>query len=426
MKYEKMYNETIEETLYHGVSEAGLNVYVLPKKGFSKKYAVYSVNFGSCDISYTVDGKEITDPLGIAHFLEHKLFEMPDGRNAFDLFANTGASANAFTSNNMTAYLFSASEGFDESLDILLNYVNEPYFTDENVEKEQGIIAQEIKMYDDDPQWRLYNNVLGCLYKNNPIRDDIAGSVESISHITKETLYNAYNAFYRPENMVLFITGDVDMDKISELVEKNVKKKEPKNVVRKKYMEPEEINEKSIVKNMSVSKDNYILGFKDNEIGLKGEEYLLKNIEVALVLKMLFSEFADLYNELYQKGIINDTFSYENLMHEDYSAVLMGGETDDVERSVKAIIDGINKVKEKGFTKEEFDLAKKSMWGRQIRSYNSLEAVANSFCSNFFLGINAFDFVKVFEKITLESVNDRLSKMFDNNYYSVSVVKPEN
>lgn len=424
MNFEKIYNEKIDETLYHGVSSAGLNVYVLPKAGFSKKYAVYSVNFGSCDISYKIDGKEITDPLGIAHFLEHKLFEMPDGRNAFDLFANTGASANAFTSNNMTAYLFSASEGFDESLDILLNYVNDPYFTDENVEKEQGIIAQEIKMYDDDPQWRLYNNVLGCLYKNNPVRDDIAGSVESISHITKDVLYNAYNAFYRPENMVLFIAGDVNLDKVGELVEKNVKEKEPMSVERIRLSEPKEIYEKEIVKNMSVSKDNYILGFKDNEIGLKGEEFLIKNIEITLILKMLFSEFSDLYNDLYQRGIINDSFSYENLMHEDYCAVLMGGETDNVEESVNELILGINKIKEKGFTKEEFDLAKKSMWGRQIRAYNSLEAVANSFCSNFFLGINAFDFADAFDKITLDGVNSRMKKMFDDNY-SISVVKPE-
>lgn len=424
MNFEKIYNEKTDETLYHGVSSAGLNVFVLPKIGFSKKYAVYSVNFGSCDISYKIDGKQITDPLGIAHFLEHKLFEMPDGKNAFDLFANTGASANAFTSNNMTAYLFSASESFDESLDILLNYVNDPYFTDENVEKEQGIIAQEIKMYDDDPQWRLYNNALLCLYKTNPVRDDIAGSVESISHITKETLYNAYNAFYRPENMVLFIAGDVNLQTVGELVEKNVKQKAPMNVERVRISEQKEINEKYIVKNMSVSKDNYILGFKDNETGLKGEEFLIKNIEISLILKMLFSECADLYNELYQSGIINDTFSYENLMHEDYCAVLMGGEADDVEKSVKALIEGINKIKEKGFSADEFNLAKKSMWGRQIRAYNSLEAVSNSFCSNFFVGINAFDFADAFDKITLESVNKRLKKMFDDNY-SVSVVKPE-
>ncbi len=424
MKFDKIYNEKMEETLYHGVSDAGLNVYILPKKGFSKKYAIYSVNYGSCDISYKVDGKEYTDPLGVAHFLEHKLFEMPDGKNAFDLFAQTGASANAFTSNNMTAYLFSASDGFSESLDILLNYVNDPYFTDENVEKEQGIIAQEIKMYDDDPQWRLYNNALQCLYKENTVRDDIAGSVESISHITKDVLYNTYNTFYRPENMVLFITGDVDIEKIGELVEKNVKKKPEINVERKTYTEKDEVFEKKIVKKMSVSKDNYILAFKDNEVNLRGEKYLKKNIETSLVLKMLFSDSSALYNKLYNEGILNDSFSYENLMDENYCAYLLGGEADDVEKTVEAILKEIEAVKEKGFSEEEFELTKKSSWGRQIRAYNSLEAVANSFCSNFFLGIGMFDFTKVFSDITLADVNERIKKMFTENY-SVSVVTPE-
>ncbi len=424
MKFDKIYNEKMEETLYHGISDAGLNVYILPKKDFSKKYAIYSVNYGSCDISYTKDGKEYTDPLGVAHFLEHKLFEMPDGKNAFDLFAKTGANANAFTSNNMTAYLFSASDGFYESLDILLNYVNDPYFTDENVDKEQGIIAQEIKMYDDDPQWQLYVNALGCLYENNPVKDDIAGSVESISRITKEVLYNTYDTFYRPENMVLFITGDVEEDKISELVEKNVKKKPEINVKRKTYEEKESVFEKKIVKKMSVSKDNYILAFKDNEINLRGQDFLKKNIETSLVLKMLFSDSSGLYNKLYNEGILNDSFSYESLLDETYSAYLLGGETDDVEGTVDAIIKEIEKIKESGFSKEEFELAKKSSWGRQIRSFNSLEAVANGFCSNFFMGIGLFDFTEVFSNVTLMDINERVKKMFTDNY-SVSVVTPE-
>ncbi len=424
MNFNKIYNDKMEETLLHGVSDAGLNVYILPKKGFSKKYAIYSVNYGSCDISYTLDGKEITDPLGVAHFLEHKLFEMPDGKNAFDLFAKTGASANAFTSNNMTAYLFSASDGFYESLDILLNYVNDPYFTDENVEKEQGIIAQEIKMYDDDPQWKLYNNALGCLYENNPVRDDIAGSVESISHITKDVLYNTYNAFYRPENMVLFITGDVDENEVAALVEKNVKKKEDVNLVRKTYAEKDCVFKKDITKKMSVSKDNYILAFKDNEVNLRGREYLKKNIEATLVLKMLFSDSSYLYNKLYNEGILNDSFSWENLMDEAYCAYLLGGEADDVGKTVEALVCEIEKIKEKGFSEEEFELVKKSSWGRQIRSFNSLEAVANSFCSNFFLGIGLFDFVEVFNEVTLKDINKRIKTMFTDNY-SVSVVTPE-
>ena len=352
MKFEKIYNEKLDELVHHGVTESGLNVFVFPKKGFSKKYAVYAVNFGSCDISYTVDGKEYTDPLGVAHFLEHKLFELPDGKNAFDLFARTGASANAFTSHNMTAYLFSAADNFNESLEILLSYVNDPYFTDENVHKEQGIIAQEIKMYDDDPEWRLFNAALSCLYENNPVKDDIAGSVESISHITKEVLYNTYDAFYRPENMVLFVIGDVNEDEVGALAEKYAKKRDKKEVIRKTYTEKDSVYKKYFEKEMSVSNDNFILSFKDNSKTLSGKEQLIKSIETTLALKMMFSKSSALYNELYMGGYINDTFSYDTLNGDGYSAIMIGSEAKDVKKTADKILEGIKKVKEEDLFKE--------------------------------------------------------------------------
>ena len=424
MKFNKAYNDRLNETLYSGTHESGLNVFVLPKKGFSKKYAIYSVKYGSTDISYKLSGKSTTDPKGIAHFLEHKLFEMSGGGNAFDLFSKTGASANAFTSHNMTAYLFSCSDHFNENLDILLSYVNDPYFTDENVEKEQGIIAQEIKMYDDDPDWKLFNNGLAALYTSNSVKDDIAGSLDSIAQINKEVLYNSYNSFYHPENMVLFIAGEADLDEVSKIVDKNVKKREVSfSVERMEYDEKDSVNQNRITKKMDVSMPNFILAWKDNDTGYDGRPLLKKNIEVSLILKMLFSESAELYNQLYNKGLINDNFSYDEIADKSYFAAICGGETKSVDLAVEEILRYLEKIKQTGFKNEEFEMTKKASFGRQITAFNSLEAVAGGFSANFFKSIGAFDFIDIYDEITLESINNRLKKVFNENY-AVSEILP--
>lgn len=424
MNFSKLYEEKLGETLYSGKHESGLDVFVLPKKGFSKKYAIYSVKYGSVDTSYLVKGREVNDPMGIAHFLEHKLFELPGGGNAFDLFSKTGGNANAFTSHDMTGYLFSCSDYFSENLDILLSYVNDPYFTVENVAKEQGIIAQEIKMYDDDPEWRLFNNALEALYFENPVRNDIAGTVESISHITKDFLYQIYDTFYHPENMVLFVAGDVDPDEVARLVDKNVKKREHGFLVeRKLYREPNEVKQKRIVKEMSVSQPSFILGFKENHPGLAGRELLKKNMETGLLLKMLFSPSASLYNELYKKGLINDTFGFDCISSDSYFATFLNSEAKEIDRTVEAMLSGIEKAKNTGFTKEEVERYKKASLGRQIRAFDSLEAVSNGFASNYFYGIGAFDFVNVYPEINEESLMKRLHEVF-NEHYAVSEMKP--
>lgn len=425
MNFSKIYEEKLGETLYSGTHESGLDVFVLPKKGFSKKYAIYSVKYGSIDTSYLVNKKEVNDPMGIAHFLEHKLFELPGGGNAFDLFSKTGGNANAFTSHDMTGYLFSCSDYFSENLDILLSYVNDPYFTVENVAKEQGIIAQEIKMYDDDPEWRLFNNALEALYFENPVRNDIAGTVESISQITKDFLYQIYNTFYHPENMVLFVAGDVDPQEVARLVDKNVKKRDQGfSVERKIYREPDGVKQKRIVKNMSVSQPSFILGFKENHVGLTGKDLLVKNMETGLLLKMMFSPSAPLYNELYKKGLINDTFGFDCLNSDSYFATFVNSEAKEIDRTVTAILEGIEKVKQQGFRKEEIERVKKSSLGRQIRAFDSMESVANSFSSNYFYGIGAFDFVNVYPKITEESLMKRLKEVFNENY-AVSEMRPQ-
>ena len=424
MQFQKQVEERLGETLYFGTHESGLDVFVLPKKGFSKKYAIYSVKYGSIDTSYTVGGKLVNDPMGIAHFLEHKLFELPGGGNAFDLFSKTGGNANAFTSHDMTGYLFSCSDHFGENLDILLSYVNDPYFTVENVAKEQGIIAQEIKMYDDDPEWRLFNNALEALYHNNPVRNDIAGTVESIAQIDKDLLYQIYNTFYHPENMVLFVAGDVDLDEVAKRVDKNVKKREtPFLVERTAYKEPDCVHQKCIRKEMSVSKPSFILGFKENHVGIFGKELLKKTMETGLILKMLFSQSAPLYNELYQKGLINDTFGFDCISGDHYFATLLNGEANNIDATAEAILKGIETAKQQGFSKQDVQRYKKAALGRQIRAYDSLESVANHFSSNYFYGIGAFDFLEIYPTITEESLLSRMKEIF-SEHYAVSEMHP--
>ena len=267
MKFDVIYNEKIGEKLYVTTHKSGLKVCVMPKRDYVKTYAVIGTDFGSVNNKFISFGEneEITVPDGIAHFLEHKMFEQPDGSNVFESFARFGANANAYTSFDVTAYLFETSENVIENLEILLDYVQKPYFTDENVLKEQGIIAQEIKMYDDEPSWRLMMNFLSAMYHKHPVRIDIAGSVESISKITKETLYKCYNTFYDMSNMALFVVGNVSPEEIAECVEKNIlSEKAPDGKISKIFEdEPVTVLKKTAYQKLSVSVPSFMFGYKD-------------------------------------------------------------------------------------------------------------------------------------------------------------------
>ena len=239
MQFTKHYNETLQETLYTAEHESGLTIAVMPKEGYSKSYAVFGTHFGSVDNRFIPPlGKEqIVLPDGIAHFLEHKMFEQPDGSNVFESYARHGANANAYTSFHVTAYLFESTQDIAENLGILLDFVQKPYFTDENVDKEQGIIGQEIGMYDDDPGWQLMMSFLGAMFSEHPVRVDIAGTVESIAKIDKETLYTCYNTFYHPSNMCLFVIGDVTPELVGDCVKKHIVNKEkPAEEIQRAYL----------------------------------------------------------------------------------------------------------------------------------------------------------------------------------------------
>ena len=291
MKFDVIYNEKIDEKLYVGTHKSGLKVCVMPKNDYVKTYAVIGTDFGSVNSRFISQGEneETKVPDGIAHFLEHKLFEQPDETNVFESFARYGANANAYTSFDLTAYLFETSENVMENLEILLDYVQKPYFTDENVEKEQGIIGQEIKMYDDEPSWRLMMNFLSAMYHNHPVRIDISGTVETISEITKDTLYKCYNTFYDMSNMALFVVGNVNPIEIGECVEKNIKSqtKPDGDIVRIFDDEPDTVFQKYISQNLSVSVPSFMFGYKDTDCEQSCKELLKKVTELSVISEII-------------------------------------------------------------------------------------------------------------------------------------------
>lgn len=427
MKFEKISNEFLNETLYIATHKSGLPVVVLKKNDFKKYYAVISTKYGSNNAAFKLKGEDeyIEIPDGTAHFLEHKLFEQPDGTNAFDKFSQFGANANAYTSFSNTAYLFSSTEYFYESLDHLLNYVFTPYFTKENVDKEQGIIGQEINMYDDDPEWRVFFNMLRGMYINHPIRKDIAGTVETISHITDKTLYDAYNIFYHPQNMVLFLAGNVDIEKIETIIDENVKVREENfNISLAEINEPDEIGNNYISEKLSVSMPIFSLGYKDVKTGITGKELAKKSLVTSIIVRLFSSESSPLYKTLYENGLINDSFYDDVTLNEDYGFVQFGGESENTDEVLKLIKEEAERIKKEGFNEDDFNRMKNTFYGKYIKSFNNVEAVGNAFCANYFLGIGVFDFLEVYDSITLDDANIRFAELFDEERLVMSVITP--
>ena len=425
MIFNEYKNTFLNETLYKGVHESGLTVVVLPKPGFDKYYSVISTNYGSNDVCFKNDENKdfIEVPDGIAHFLEHKMFEQPDGTNAFDKFSIYGANANAYTAFNNTAYLYQCTDYFYENLDHLLNYVFSPYFTKENVEKEEGIIGQEIRMYDDDPEWCVFFNMLKAMYVNHPIRRDIAGTVESIAKIDAELLYYCYNIFYHPENMVLFMTGNIDIDKTTEILDKNVKIREKHfNAIKKEIEEPKRINQEEIVKKLPVSIPMFSMGYKDVSESLSGKELERKNLITNIILKLFAGESSPLYKKMYDEGLINDSFYDDMTFNKDYSFIQFAGESKNPYKVKELILKEAEKIKKEGLDEQAFYRMKKNMYGKYIKAFNKIESIGNAFCHDFFMGVDLFDFLKVYDTISYNDANERFKELFDENMFVTSIV----
>ncbi|KPI50328.1 zinc protease [Clostridioides difficile] len=427
---EKIVNDILREEVYYEKLQNGLDVYFMPKRGFTKKYAILATNYGSNDLEFIPIGedKKIRVNEGIAHFLEHKMFEQPDGGDAFDKFSKLGVSANAFTNFTMTAYLFSATENFYESLEHLIDYVQTPYFTDENVEKEKGIIAQEIKMYNDDPDWNVYFNCLKAMYVNYPARIDIAGTVDSIYKITKEELYKCYNTFYNPGNMALFVIGDLDVEKVVDVTKKANNydvDKLSKSIERFYPEEPKSVKEKEVIEKFPISMPMFNIGFKDSNVGLKGKELLRKEIVTDILVGMLFKKGSKLYEDLYMQGLINENFGAGFSSQVDYAFSIIAGDSKEPKKVKDIIIEYIENSKKEGLSKEEFERTKKKKIGSFIKYFDSINFIANSFISYVFKDINILDYLDVVKDITFDEVEERLKEHFKEEYCVISIVEPK-
>lgn len=427
MKFETFYNEQLDEKLLMGTHKSGLRIAVVPKKGFCKSYAIYGTEYGSIDSEFIALGetKKTVLPDGVAHFLEHKLFEMPDGTNAFDRFAQIGGNSNAFTGFNITAYLFSCTDSFYENLDALLEFVNTPYFTDENVAKEQGIIAQEIKMYDDDPQWRVFFNMLSAMFNENPVKKDIAGTVESISRITPELLYKCTDTFYNPSNMFLVLVGDIDETQIEKYADKYIKdKKENVQIERFSVKESKNRCQEFISQKLSVSTPMFSIGFKESETGVEGYELLKKEIATEIILEILFGKSSKNFIEMYEKGLIDASFGVETELEKEYGFTSLGGESKEPKTVYNEVKKYIDFAIENGFSDDEIIRIKKAILSDEIRMYNSVESIGNTYIKSLMKGINPLDYTKAIDEIDKEYLQKRLKEHFDTNNSVLSVIYP--
>lgn len=406
---EKKIYEQLQETIYTETLDNGLRVTLLPKNDFHKTYGLFSTNFGSIDNQFVPRGKmeTTTVPDGIAHFLEHKLFEKEDG-DVFNTFGRLGASANAFTSFTRTAYLFSSTNHVSESLTTLLDFVQEPYFTEATVNKEKGIIAQEIQMYEDEPDWRLFFGVLGNMYPKHPLHIDIAGTIDSIMDITPELLYENHETFYHPSNMNLFVVGKLDPEEMMQLIRENQTKKDftPTETIERIFPEEtiHDIKPYDFIK-MSVNRPKSIVGVKGINkvpVGIKALEY---KTTMDLLLTLLFGSTSANYLNLYDKGIIDDSFSYEFNLDRTFHFIDIGGDTKDSaafsDEIKKLLLEAKNSSE---LTEENLAIVKKRMIGQELQSLNSLEYIANQFNQPVYGEATLFDVVPVIESITLKEI----------------------
>ncbi|MCY8037329.1 EF-P 5-aminopentanol modification-associated protein YfmH [Bacillus paralicheniformis] len=418
----------LKETLYYEKMPGGLDVYVLPKEGFNKTYAVFTTKYGSIDNQFVPLGKEemVRVPDGIAHFLEHKLFEKEDG-DVFQQFSRQGASANAFTSFTRTAYLFSSTSNVEENLETLVDFVQDPYFTEKTVEKEKGIIGQEINMYDDNPDWRLFFGLIENMYQEHPVRIDIAGTIESISHITKDLLYECYETFYHPSNMLLFVVGPVDPEAIIRQVRENQQKKpytDQPEIVRKEVKEPGAVFKKEQEIKMNVQSSKCLVGLKSAHPMNTGEALLKHELTINLILECLFGKSSSDYERIYEKGYIDETFSYDYTEEHGFGFVSVGGDTPEPDKLAEELKQVLFKAKET-ITAEKLELARKKKIGNFLKSMNSPEYIANQFTRYAFLETSLFDIVTVLESITLEDVHRVIQEEIEEDRISVCKVVPK-
>lgn len=421
-------NSKVKEKLYVEKLENGLTVMIMPKKNIQKKYMIWATNFGSIDNKFIApnDKEETNIPDGVAHFLEHKMFEQQNGTNSLDTLTALGVNANAYTTTDHTCYLFECTDNFYPAMDELMDYVQNPYFTDQNVEKEKGIIGQEIQMYDDYPSWAVYMNAMKCMYKNNPIIIDIAGSIESISKIDKEVLYKCYNTFYHLSNMVMCFAGDFEPEALIEEVKKRLKPTEKHGEIKRIYPEePEQIVKKENTQNMEVSMPIFVIGIKDviNNKNCTSSSIVKKHIAIEILLNMLIGKSSKLYKKLYEAELITGEPYLDYEFSKQYAHVSITGQSNDPKKVLEKFEAEIKKMKENDIDLAHFQRVKNMIYGNYVKEYDDVAEICRMFVGDYMKGINSFEYIEEYEQVTPEYTKQVLEEVFKEEKTVLSIVE---
>ena len=420
---EQTFYPQLGESLHHTVLPNGLTVFVNRRPGFSRKLAYFITDFGSIHTEFTLDGRKITAPAGIAHFLEHKMFDLP-GRDVTAEFAALGASPNAFTSYDVTAYYFTCTENFQNCLRLLLEFVSTPYFTEESVAKEQGIIGQEIGMHDDNPDTRSFEMLMEAMYESHPIRIPILGSRESIGTITPALLYDCHKAFYRPGHMMLCVVGDVDPLEVAAIAEQVLPQKDETQVTRQESW-PEEMRPRcdSREGKMDVAMPMFQLGFKCEPLGL-GEEAIFRETVGELAAEALFGESSPLYLRLYEEGVIDGSFGGGFETVDGMATLLMGGDSEQPQKVMDAILEQAAQIVKNGLDEKDFLRMKRSALGRRIRDLDSFDGTCFRLCAYHFSRFDYFRTPEVYRQVEVSHIQEFLARVVSRQRASLTVILP--
>ena len=421
-------NSKVKEKLYVEKLENGLTVMIMPKKNIQKKYMIWATNFGSIDNKFIApnDKEETNIPDGVAHFLEHKMFEQQNGTNSLDTLTALGVNANAYTTTDHTCYLFECTDNFYPAMDELMDYVQNHYFTDQNVQKEKGIIGQEIQMYDDYPSWAVYMNAMKCMYKNNPIIIDIAGSIESISKIDKEVLYKCYNTFYHPSNMVMCFAGDFEPEALIEEVKKRLKPTEKHGEIKRIYPEePEQIVKKENTQNMEVSMPIFVIGIKDviDNKNCTSSSIVKKHIAIEILLNMLIGKSSKLYKELYEAELITGEPYLDYEFSKQYAHVSITGQSNNPKKVLEKLEAEIKQMKENDIDLAHFQRVKNMIYGNYVKVYDDVAEICRMFVGDYMKGINSFEYIEEYEQVTPEYTKQVLEEVFKDDKTVLSIVE---
>ena len=420
---EKLYYPQLDETLYRDVLLNGLTVMVVPRPGFTKKLAYFITDFGAIHTKFTLDGAEKVVPDGIAHFLEHKMFDLP-GRDVTAEFAALGARPNAFTSYDVTAYYFSCTENFEENLKLLLEFVSTPYFTEESVAKEQGIIGQEIGMHNDNPDSRSFEKLMEAMYENHPIRVPILGTKESLARITPQDLYDCHKAFYRPGNMLLCVIGDVDPNAVCRIATDILPETDDTQVSRQENWDEEMKPTTAFTTGkMEVAMPMFQLGFKCEPFG-NGEEAVRQEAIGDLAAEALFGESSPLYLQMYEEGLIDGSFGGGFETVDGMSLLLASGDSDYPEKVRDTILQQAKVLLKDGIAEKDFLRIKRSAMGRRIKDLDSFDSVCFRLCAYHFSKYDYFRFPEIYRSIEVADILNFIERVVTDHRCSLCVIEP--